>query len=86
MRSDRKYYFFRCYHCGEWHYGNRIIKSRKCWKCDRIFQFKNSIKFSRECSINEAITVIKQLKEREQKPSISKYVINHYNMSQRDKI
>lgn len=86
MYSNRKYYFFRCYHCGEWHYGNRMIKSRKCWKCNRAFQFKKAIKFTKDCSMNQAITIIKHLKERDEKVPISEYIIKQYNMTQLNKL
>jgi len=51
MIDNRKIYFFRCYHCGEWYYSNRIIKTKKCWKCNRSFVFKNSTKFSKFCTL-----------------------------------
>ena len=82
MIHIRKFYFFRCYHCGAWNYSNKIIKSRKCWKCHRIFQFKNSLKFFRECSMNQAISIMKRLKEREEKETLSKYIINQYDITQ----
>ncbi|MFX1329414.1 MAG: DUF1922 domain-containing protein [Promethearchaeota archaeon] len=64
MKDARKYFFFRCYNCGEWYYSNRIIKSKKCWKCNKSFLFKNSNKFSKLCSLNDAIYTIKTLKRK----------------------
>ncbi|MFX0038632.1 MAG: DUF1922 domain-containing protein [Promethearchaeota archaeon] len=64
MVNGQKYFFFRCYNCGEWFYTNRIIKSKKCWKCNHSFLFKNSTKFSQICSIKGAVSIIKKLKSR----------------------
>ncbi|MFX1314520.1 MAG: DUF1922 domain-containing protein [Promethearchaeota archaeon] len=60
----QKYYFFRCYHCGEWFYSTKLIKVKNCWKCNRSFQVKNSLKFTRECSTKNAIYIIKELKNK----------------------
>ncbi|MHA1491635.1 MAG: DUF1922 domain-containing protein [Promethearchaeota archaeon] len=57
------YYFYRCYFCGQYYYSNRIIKTKKCWKCNRTFQFKKSKKFSKNCSLQEAIKIAKLLKK-----------------------
>ncbi len=65
MSSNQKYYFFVCYHCGQWHFAERTIKVRKCWKCNRSFQFEKAIKFSRSCSGKEAVKILKQLKSEE---------------------
>ncbi|TFF89042.1 MAG: DUF1922 domain-containing protein [Promethearchaeota archaeon] len=76
MPYSQKFYFFRCYHCGEWHYSNRRIKTKKCYKCNRSFLFKNSAKFSRFCSYSSAIAIIKQLKTKnrtENSPNFVKY-------------
>ncbi|MHA1436490.1 MAG: hypothetical protein ACTSPD_02840 [Promethearchaeota archaeon] len=64
MLLINKYYFFRCYHCGEWFYSNKVIKIKKCWKCNRSFQFQKSTKFSRQCTLKEAIALLKKLKEK----------------------
>ncbi|MFX0103959.1 MAG: DUF1922 domain-containing protein [Candidatus Hodarchaeota archaeon] len=64
MKNEQKYFFFRCVNCGEWYYTNRIIKSKKCWKCNHSFNFKNSTKFSKICSVKDAIIIIKDLKNR----------------------
>ena len=76
MPYSQKFYFFRCYHCGAWHYSNKRIKSKKCCKCNRSFQFQNSTKFSKNCVYKTAIAIMKQLKTRAQKekfPYFSKY-------------
>ncbi|MFX0010177.1 MAG: DUF1922 domain-containing protein [Candidatus Hermodarchaeota archaeon] len=65
MQYLQKFYFFRCYHCGQWFYSNRIIKVKKCLKCAKTFQFKNSTKFSKQCTSQDAITIIKKLKKNE---------------------
>jgi len=65
--SNHKFYFFRCYHCGEWFYSARLIRTKKCWKCNRSFLIKNSLKFSRTCSTKNAITIIKELKNNMEK-------------------
>jgi len=61
--KKRKFYFFRCYNCGQWYYTNKTIKTKKCWRCNHSFTFKNSTKFSKICSIKDAIEVIKKLKD-----------------------
>ncbi|NHJ23318.1 MAG: DUF1922 domain-containing protein [Candidatus Lokiarchaeota archaeon] len=70
----QKFYFFRCYHCGEWYYSNKIIKTKRCWKCAKSFQFKNSTKFSQQCSLHEAIKIIKKLKEKSENLSLNKFL------------
>ncbi|MHA1271864.1 MAG: DUF1922 domain-containing protein [Promethearchaeota archaeon] len=76
MYGRNKYYFFRCYHCGNWFYTNRIIKTKKCVFCNRSFQFKNSIKFSKICSGYEAIRLIQELKKRDIKESNPLFIKN----------
>ena len=74
MRNIQKFYFFRCYHCSEWFYSNKILKTKKCWKCNRSFQFKNSTKFSRTVTLQGAIKIIKDLKMKREKESLLKYL------------
>ena len=74
MQNIKNYYFFRCYHCGEWFYSYKKIKTKKCWKCNKSFQFKNSTKFSKNCSQSEAIAIIKHLKEKIEEQNLSKYI------------
>ncbi len=74
MYNTQKYFFFRCYHCGEWYYTKKFIKTKKCVRCNRSFQFKNSTKYSRICSIKEAILIVKQLKGKREMESLSTYV------------
>ncbi|MHA2007944.1 MAG: hypothetical protein ACXABO_06280 [Promethearchaeota archaeon] len=62
MSNTQKFFFYCCYNCGEWYYTPRIIKIKKCWKCNHSFSFKNSTKFSKVCSIQGATVIIKQLK------------------------
>lgn len=71
---DQNYYFFRCYHCGMWHYTNRFIKTKKCVKCNRSFQFQKSTKFSKQCSMEGAIAILKELKSKMEKENLSKYI------------
>lgn len=85
MINIRKFYFFCCYHCGAWNYSNKIIKSRKCWKCHRTFQFKNSLKFVKDCSTNQAINILKYLKERAGKETLSKNIMKHYEITRINK-
>ncbi|MBY8981908.1 MAG: DUF1922 domain-containing protein [Candidatus Lokiarchaeota archaeon] len=72
------YYFFRCVHCGEWYYTSRRIKRKKCWKCNRTFNFDNSSKFIKKCSLNDAIAIIKVLKLKSEKEDILKYFNNNH--------
>ncbi|MHA1148115.1 MAG: DUF1922 domain-containing protein [Promethearchaeota archaeon] len=65
MYADSRYYFFRCYHCGNWFYTKKIIKTKKCIRCNRSFTFKNSMKFSKICSGYKAIRMLQELKKRE---------------------
>ncbi len=74
MRNFQKFYFFRCYHCGEWFYSNKILKSKKCWKCSRSFQFKHSVKTSKMVTLQEAIKIIKKLKMSGEKESLFYYL------------
>jgi len=76
MPNLEKFYFFRCYHpgCGEWYYINRFIKTKKCWKCNRSFQFKNSDKFSKVCTTETAIAIIKQLKNKPEEDRLSNFI------------
>ncbi|MFW9783849.1 MAG: DUF1922 domain-containing protein [Candidatus Heimdallarchaeota archaeon] len=62
MYIHQKYFFYRCYNCGEWYYTHRVIKKKKCWKCNHTFSFENSTKFSKICTTKGAITIIKELK------------------------
>jgi len=55
MSSTQQYFFYRCYRCGAWYYTNRVIKTKKCWKCNHSFSFKNSTKFSKKCTTKGAI-------------------------------
>jgi hypothetical protein len=75
MHNLNKYYFFSCYNCGEWFYSNRVIKIKKCHKCNRSFQFSKSIKFSKSCTIEVAIATLKQLKiNREKEKTLSQKI------------
>ncbi|MBY8987419.1 MAG: DUF1922 domain-containing protein [Candidatus Lokiarchaeota archaeon] len=74
MRNIQKFFFFRCYHCGEWSYSNKIIKTKKCWKCNRSFQFKNSTKFSKTVTLQGAIKIIKDLKMKGETESLFKFL------------
>ena len=74
MPNVRKFYFFRCYHCGEWFYSNKILKTKKCWKCNRSFQFKNSTKFSKTVTLQGAIIIIKNLKMKGETESLFKFL------------
>ncbi len=74
MQKVQKFYFFRCYHCGEWFYSNKILKTKKCWKCNRSFQFKNSIKFSKMVTLQGAIKIIKDLKMKGNTESLFKFL------------
>ena len=74
MSYTQTFYFFRCYHCGEWFYSNKIIKTKKCWKCDRSFQFKNSTKFSKTVSLQEAIKIVKNLKMKGEMETLRKFL------------
>ena len=74
MRNFQKFYFFRCYHCGEWFYSNKLLKTKKCWKCNRSFQFKNSTKFSKTVTLQGAIKIIKDLKMKGETESLLKFL------------
>lgn len=76
MPYVHKYFFFRCYNCGEWFYSKRTIKSKKCWKCNHNFLFKNSMKFSQSCTTQDAIRIIKVLKEKRQIESKLKNLVS----------
>jgi len=81
MRNVQKFYFFRCYHCGEWYYSNKIIKTKKCWKCNRSFQFKNSFKFIRTATLKDAVRIIKNLKMKGEKETLFKFLDYEKNLN-----
>ena len=81
MRNVQKFYFFRCYHCGEWYYSNKIIKTKKCWKCNRSFQFKNSFKIVRTVTLSDAIKIIKKIKMKGEKETLFKYLDYEKNLN-----
>ena len=81
MRNVQKFYFFRCYHCGEWFYSNKIIKTKKCWKCNRSFQFKNSFKIVRMVTLNDAIKIIKKIKMKGEKETLFKFLDYEKNLN-----
>lgn len=74
MAYLQKFYFFRCYHCGEWYYTNRGIKTKKCIGCHRSFQFHKSTKFSKNCSTEGAILILKELKKRREGEDLTKFM------------
>ena len=81
MRNVQKFYFFRCYHCGEWYYSNKIIKTKKCWKCNRSFQFKNSFKVIRTVTLTDAIRIIKNIKMKGEKETLFKFLDYEKNLN-----
>jgi len=74
MENVKNYYFFRCSFCGAWYYSNKILKKKKCWKCNRTFQFQHSIKFSKKCSMSIAIAILKELKKKTGEENLSNYL------------
>ena len=74
MSYIQKFYFFRCYHCGEWFYSKKVIKTKKCWRCNRSFRFKNSVKFSKTVTLQGAIKTIKELKMKGEMESLFKFL------------
>ncbi len=81
MRNVQKFYFYRCYHCGEWYYSNKIIKTKKCWKCNRSFQFKNSFKIVRTVTLSDAIKIIKKIKMKGEKETLFKFLDYEKNLN-----
>lgn len=81
MSSLHNFIFFRCYRCGMWYYSNRAIKSKKCLKCNRVFQVKKSYKFSKKCTIQESITILKELKNRMENEDLSKNTNKSYKLT-----
>jgi len=78
---NQDYYFFRCYHCGMWHYTKRFIKMKKCVKCNKSFQFQKSTKFSKNCSMEVAIAILKELKAKMQNGDLSKFINMGFNLT-----
>ncbi len=81
MRNVQKFFFFRCYHCGEWYYSNKILKTKKCWKCNRSFQFKNSFKVTRTVTLTDAIKIIKKIKMKGEKETLFKFLDYEENLN-----
>ncbi|MHA1804910.1 MAG: DUF1922 domain-containing protein [Promethearchaeota archaeon] len=67
------YYFYRCYHCGYWHYSAQKIKKKKCLSCNKTFQFNSATKFSKKCSPHQAIAIMKKLKEGKHENMVLKF-------------
>jgi len=65
MYATAKYYFFRCTSCGAWYYTKKRLKTKKCIKCNKTFQFKQSAKFSKVCNRIDAIAYIQALKKKD---------------------
>jgi len=63
--SKNLFYFFRCVYCGTWYYTSKRIKRKKCVKCNKSFKFDDSRKLKKKCSTQDAIAIIKHLKEPE---------------------
>ena len=52
----------------------KFLKKKKCWKCNRTFQFQHSIKFSKNCSMSIAIAILKELKKKTGEENLSNYL------------
>jgi hypothetical protein len=74
MSYTQKFFFFRCYHCGQWYYVNKIIKTKKCVHCNKSFQFKKAAKFSKDSTLYQAIAIVKELKYKVENEPLSKYI------------
>ena len=74
MYSLHKYYFYQCINCGNWYYSAHEIKRKRCIRCFRSFQFSKSTKFSKKCSLHDAIEVLKQLKMKEESEGLSGFI------------
>ncbi|MFO8017225.1 MAG: DUF1922 domain-containing protein [Promethearchaeia archaeon] len=70
----KKFYFYRCSHCGNWHYSDKRIKVKKCLSCHRSFTFEHAKKFSKECTTYEAISVMKELKKQMSKEQLNPHL------------
>ena len=81
MSTVHKFTFFRCHYCGMWYYTNRSIKSKKCLKCNRSFQVQKSYKFSKKCTIEESIAMLKELKKKMENEDLSKYTNKNYHLT-----
>ena len=64
-----------------WYYTNRSIKSKKCLKCNRSFQVQKSYKFSKKCTIEESIAMLKELKKKMENEDLSKYTNKNYHLT-----
>ena len=51
-----------------------MIKTKKCWKCNRSFQFKNSFKIVRTVTLSDAIKIIKKIKMKGEKETLFKFL------------
>ena len=81
MSNLRKFTFFRCHYCGMWYYFNKPIKTKKCLKCNRSFQVQKSYKFSKECTIEDSIAILKELKTKMENEDLSKYAYKNYPLT-----
>ena len=64
-----------------WYYTNRLIKTKKCLKCNRSFQVQKSYKFSKKCTIEESIAMLKELKKKMENEDLSKYTNKNYHLT-----
>lgn len=83
MNILQKFTFFRCHYCGMWYYSNKSIKTKKCLKCYRSFQVQKSHKFSKKCTIEESIAILKQLKKNMENEDLIKYTYKKYPLTMR---
>lgn len=81
MSILQKYTFFRCYHCGMWYYTKGIIKTKKCLKCNRSFQVQKSYKFTKKCTTEESIAIVKNLKKNMENEDLAKYTRKKYHLT-----
>ncbi|TFG22298.1 MAG: DUF1922 domain-containing protein [Promethearchaeota archaeon] len=81
MSIIQKFTFFRCHYCGMWYYTNRPIKTKKCLKCNRSFQVQKSYKFSKKCTIEESIAILKELKKKMENEDLAKYTSKKYHLT-----
>lgn len=65
MGYKKEYWFYRCYHCGMWHYSPKRIKRKKCLRCRRSFKFEKATKKKYKIYPTDAPKILGELKKRE---------------------
>jgi len=57
------------------------LYTKKCLKCNRSFQIQKSYKFSKKCTIEESIAILKELKKKMENEDLARYTSKKYHLT-----